>query len=107
MTGFSEGSVFREKAVARMYGVCAGELCGVHNCLNYEVTLNGWRWSYEIRFIRHSNVKRAAIRFGIYGHSRDSHLPARSNDANRNFTPIGDEDFFEHDSPLDPTVPTQ
>ena len=45
--------------------------------------------------IRHLNVESGAVRVGVDGYARDLRFTQRPDDADRDLTSIGDEDFFE------------
>ena len=45
------------------------------------------------RFISHSNVEGCAVRLGEDGDGRNAELAACTDDANRNFTPVRNEDL--------------
>jgi hypothetical protein len=45
-------------------------------------------------------MESAAIHIGIYGDRLDAHLATGTNDANRYFTAVCDQDSFEHEKAL-------
>src|SRR6185436_17722445 len=50
--------------------------------------------------VRHPHCERAPIGVGVHGHRADPHFPQRPNDADRDLSPIGDENFAKHRSAI-------
>ena len=91
-----EGRTFGEKAVTGMHGLGAALLAGRDDVLDDEIALGRRRGADGDRLIRHLDVERVAVGFGIDRDRRNPH-PARGlYDAARDFAAIGNEDSLEH-----------
>ena len=89
--------VLGEKAVARVNRIGACDLgCGKH-AWDVEIAFCALGGTDTNRLVRKTYMKRMRIGLRVDGHRGDAELLARGNDAERNLSAIGDEDFLEHD----------
>ena len=65
--------------------------------LDVEVGLGGRRRADGISLVGFAHVQRGAIHFGEDRDRGDAHLAAGANDAHRDLSAIGDQDFLEHE----------
>ena len=74
----------------------AGLPGGRENGLDVQVALRRSGWPDQDRFVREPRRKGLDIRFRVDGHALDPHFLQRPENANRDLTTVGDENFFEH-----------
>ncbi|MDT4844570.1 hypothetical protein FQZ97_785360 [compost metagenome] len=91
-----EIGVLRQEAVAGVNGFGVGHLGRGDDGGHAEVALPRSRRPDTDRLIRQAHILGIAIGFGIDHHRLDAHLTASALDPQGNFTPVGDQDFFEH-----------
>ena len=87
---FGKRFTLGEKPVAGMNRVDARDLCGADDVWYVEIRPRRLRRTDAVRFVRHSDVKRVAIRFGKDRDRPHAELAARSHDAQRNLAAVGD-----------------
>ena len=93
---FGKFRVFRQESVTGMHGLRAGLAAGFHDLLNNEIAFGRGRRSDEDSVIRHLDVKRIAVGFGIDGDGFDTHAPGGLDDPAGDLAAIGDQNTFEH-----------
>jgi hypothetical protein len=71
-------------------------LCGAYDAIGAKVAVGASRPPDADRFIGQLDMERLDVGFGIDRQSFDAQLTAGSDDAQSNFTAIGDEDFLNH-----------
>ena len=91
-----EVRVLGKKSVAGMDGIHVGDLCCADDAVNAQITFRRRRLADANRLVRHLHVHRVGVRFRINRHGADVQLLAGANDPNRDFTAIGDQNFFKH-----------
>ena len=69
---------------------------GIQNALDIQVAFWRGRSPDMRRFIGLADVHRGAVRVGIDGHRTDTHLPYSADDAERDLTTVGDQNFWKH-----------
>ena len=100
-TCLSELFVFREKAVAGMYGLRTGLFRRVEDAFDIEITFARGRQSDQYRFVCEARMARIGIGFGEHRHSANAQATRRLDNPAGDLAAIGNEDFLEHGvSPL-------
>ena len=85
-----------------MNRIDVGNLGGADHLWNVQVTFaRSWR-PYTHRLIGEAHVQRVPVRLGVDGNRGDAELLARIDDAQGDFTTIGNEDFSKHFRPVEP-----
>src|SRR3984885_10721135 len=79
-----------------MNRIRTGALRHVQNLFDVEVRLRRSGGADWISFIRVANVQGWAIDVGINRDSGNAHFVARADDAHRNLSAIGNQNFLEH-----------
>ena len=92
--------VFREKPVARMHGVGTRNLTGCEQRRNVEVAVLSGRRANADAFVGEPYMHRVRVRRRVYRHCGNAEFFARPQDAQRDFSSVGNEDFIEHGSQL-------
>src|SRR6476646_4475846 len=64
--------------------------------LDIEIRLGGRCRAKMVSLIGLAHMKSSPVYVGVHGYRLEPHLPARSNHAHRDFSPIGDENLLEH-----------
>ena len=93
---FGEFGVFREKAVAGMDGVGAGDLAGGEQGRNVEIGFARRGRADADRFVGQLHVHGLGVGGRMDGDRGDAQLLRGAQDAKRDFAAIGDQDLFEH-----------
>ena len=93
---FGEARVFRQKAVARVYGIRARDLASSKQPWNVEIAVGGCRRADAHAFIRQAHMHRIRVRGRVHGNRGNSQFLARALDAQCDFTPVCDQNFVEH-----------
>src|SRR5689334_6256268 len=83
-----------------MYRVGATGLGGIDDSIDAEVALAGRTRTDRDGFVRHADVARGAIAFGIHRHRREAHVTTRAHDAHRDLPAVGDEDLAQNQAIL-------
>ena len=96
-TDFGEMRVLGKKPVAGMDGIDIANLGCAHNAIDFQITLGAGRGANADRFIRELNMQRIDVRFRINSQGTNTKFFAGANDAQCDFTAIGDQNFFKHD----------
>src|SRR5262249_183916 len=96
VAGCRKRGILCKKSVPRVNRIRAAALGRVDNFLDGQVTLPRRSGTDRVCFVSHSYVKCATIRFRIYGNRADSQFPTRTNNADRNFTSVRDQDLLKH-----------
>ena len=91
-----EAGILREKAVARMHGLGAGDLAGRHDGRDVEIAVARRRRADAHALIGQAHMHRLFIRGRMDGDRLDAELAAGAQHAQRDLAAIGDEDFVEH-----------
>ena len=91
-----ESGVFRQEAVARMHGLRPGDLAGRDDRGLRQVAFRRRRGTDADGFIGHPHMHRIGIGGGMDGDRLDPHFLTGTDHAQRNLTPVGDQDFVEH-----------
>ena len=93
---FGKARVLREKAVARMHGVGAGDLAGGEQRRNVEIAVARGGRADADAFVGEPHMHGVLVRGRMHGDRRDAQLLARAQDTQRDFTAVRDQDFVEH-----------
>ena len=88
--------VLRQKAVTRMDGIGTASLCRGNHFFNIQITLFCHGRSYRISLIGICHMMRGAVGLGEDRNRKQSHLPARTHDAQGNLTSVGNQYFLNH-----------
>src|SRR5450830_1377233 len=97
---FSEIGVFRQKPITRVNCLCIGHFSRADNRWHAEVTQIRWRRTDTDRFIGQLDIFCFAVGFGMHDNGFDTHLAACALNTERDFTTVGDKNFFKHDLTL-------
>ncbi len=93
---FTELCVFRKKSVSGMDGLTTGFECGVDNFFSHQIGFGGTGVSQQYGFIGLLHMKASGVCVGIYRHGLDARLLACPNDADGDFSTIGNQNFIKH-----------
>ena len=96
-----ERRALREKAIARMDRLGAGLEAGGDDLVDREIGLGRGRRADGDRLIRHLDVERVLVGFGIDGDGPDAHAARRLDDATGDLAAVGDQDCLEHRRPCE------
>ena len=91
-----ERRALREKAVARMDSLGACLETGGDDLVDREIGLGRGRRAYRDRLIRHLDMQRILVGFGIDGDGPDAHAARRLDDATGDLAAVSDQDCLEH-----------
>ena len=91
-----EARVLGQKPVAGMDGVGAGDLAGGDDGGNVEIAVLGGGRPDADALVRELDVHRLLVGGRIDGDRGDAELLGRAHDAQRDLSPVGNEDFIEH-----------
>ena len=94
---FGEAGVLAEKAVAGMDGVDIGDFGGADDGGNIEVAARALGRADADGLIGETHGQAVAVGFGIDRDGRDAEILAGADDAQRDLTPVGDQDFLKRD----------
>ena len=79
-----------------MNGIGTASLCRGNHFIYIQITLFCHSRSYRIGLIGISHMMRGAVSLGKDGNRKQSHLPARTHDAQGNLTSVGNQYFLNH-----------
>ena len=91
-----EAGVLRQEAVAGMHRVGAGDLAGGEQARDVEIALGGGRRADADALVGEAHVHGIGVGGGVHGDGGDAELLARALDAQRDLSPVGDQDLVEH-----------
>ena len=94
--GMREGRTFREKTIARMDSLGPCLETGGDDLVDREIGLGRGGRAYRNGLIRHLDMQRILVRFGIDGDGPDAHAARRLNDATGDLAAVSDQDCLEH-----------
>ncbi len=94
--GAGEVGVLGEEAVAGVHGVGAGLLDDVEDALGVEVALGRGLPAERVGLVGQPDVERFAVELGVHRHAGDAELLARTDDADGDLAPVGDQDLGQH-----------
>jgi hypothetical protein len=94
---FFEVRVLGEEAVAGVDGIDISDFGGANDAIDAQIALRRGSFTDADGFVGHVNVHRIGVSLGIDGYGSDVEFLARADDADGDFTAIGDEDLLEHD----------
>ena len=93
---FRETRVLGQKTIAWMNGVGAGDLARRDNGGNVEIAVARRRRPDAYALVRKLDVHRVPVGGRIDRDGRDAEFLGRAHDSQRDFAPVGDQDFIEH-----------
>ena len=82
--------VFRQEAISGVDGLRTGYFAGCDDRGDRQIAVGGLRRADADGFIGHTHVHRIAVGSRVHRDGFDTHLAARTDDAKRNFTTVGD-----------------
>ncbi len=97
LADFGEVGAFRQEAVAGMNRVGAGDLGGADDRRHVQIAVGAARRTDADVLVREPDVQRVLVGLGIDGDGLDAELAARMDDAQRDLTAIGDQNFLKHE----------
>ena len=93
---FGEARVLRQKAVAGMHRIGAGDLAGGEQRRDVEIAVARRRRADADAFVGEPHMHRVGVGGGMHRDGRDAELLAGAQHAQRDLAAVGDQDFFEH-----------
>ena len=93
---FGEAGIFRQKAVAGMHGVGAGDLAGREQRRHVEITVLGGRRSDADALIGEPHMHGVGVGGGVHRDGRDAEFLARAQNPQCDLAAIGYQDLVEH-----------
>ena len=93
---FGKARILRQKAVAGMHGVGAGDLAGREQRRNIEVAVLGRRRPDADAFVGEAHMHGVFVRGRMDRDGRNAKLLAGAQHPQRDFPTVGDQDFVEH-----------
>ena len=93
---FGEARVLRQKAVARMHRIRAGDLAGGQQRRNVEVAVAGGGRADADALVGEPHMHGVLVGGRVHGDRRYAQLLARAQHAQRDFTAVCDQDLVEH-----------
>ncbi len=94
LTSLSKVRILRQEPIPRMHRIRPHSPGNRQNHIPPQIALRRRRRPQPISLIRMQHMQRRAVRVGVHGHRRQSHLPACTNHAQCNLTAIRNQDFF-------------
>ena len=91
-----EMGILRQETVAGVDGVNVGDLGCADNPIDPQIALAGGRFADADGFVRHLNVHRVGVRFGIDRDRADVKFLARADDAYGDFPAIRNQNLLKH-----------
>ena len=101
LADFDEMRVLGQETVAGMDGFHIRNFRGTDDPVDLEIAFRTGRFANADRFIRQLDVERIGVGLGVDGHTADAEFLAGADDAHRNFTPVGNQNFVKHAWPID------
>jgi len=95
---FCKLAVLCQKSIARMNTICIGDFGCRHDVGDVQITVGTGRFSDTHSFICESYVQAILVGSRINSYSFNAHFTAGSDYPESDFTSVGDQYFFEHDS---------
>ena len=99
--GVGESRVLRQKSIAGMDGIGAGDDGRLDDLLTQKIALGRRCRPQKNRLIRLAHMRRVGIGFGIDGDRADTHSLGGAHDAAGNLAAIGDQERLDHE----PVIP--
>jgi hypothetical protein len=96
LDAFGEVGVLAEEAVTRVDRLGVGDFGGGDDLRHVEVAVGGRRGADAHRLVGHGDVLEVAVDGGMHRDRADAERVARAQDAQRDFTTVGDDDFVQH-----------
>ena len=90
-----EAAVLGEEAVARVHRVGTGLVRDLDQLVLQQVGVAGRGAAEGVGLVGDLDVERVAVRLGVDGDGSDAVVRAGAGDADRDLTPVGDEDFAD------------
>jgi hypothetical protein len=88
--------IFGQETVPGVDGVRAGDFSGGQQGGDVEVAFTCGGRANTHGLIRKLHMETVNVRGGVDGHGLDAQITGGADDPERNFTPVGNEDFFKH-----------
>jgi hypothetical protein len=81
---------------------CVGTMMqgGFDDFIDAEVAFRRGRGTQVRGFVGHADGERGSVGIGVDGYARDVHFAESANEADGDFTAIGDQDLAEHKGPI-------
>ena len=89
--------VLGEEPITGMNRIDIANLGCAHDAIDFQITFRARRRADADGFIRKLNVQRIDVRFRINRQRANAELFAGANDAQRDLTAIGNQNFLKHD----------
>ena len=96
LADLGEVRVFRQEAVAGMNRIDVAHFGRAHDAIDLQVTVGARGGTDADRFVRQLHMERIDVGLRVDSQRADIEFLAGANDAKRDFSAVGDEDFFEH-----------
>ena len=101
-----EVGVLRQKSVAGMHGVRSAGQGHADDPVDVQVALFRGGSADAISLVGEHHMPRQPVGFREQRHRADTHLATRANHAHRDFSPVGNHDFFYHNNKFGSTCPS-
>ena len=98
---FGEVGVLAQQAVAGMDGVDVGDFGSGDDGGDIEIAVGGARRADADGFVGKADVERVAVGLAVDGDGADAEFPASIQNAQRNFTAIGNQNLTKHSRPFE------
>src|SRR3569623_200293 len=100
---FRKARILRQKAVAGMHGVRAGDLAGREQGRNIEIAVLGGRRSDAAALVGKADVHREGVGRGMHGHGSNAEFFAGTQYAQSNLAAESNQNLVEHRASLVPS----
>src|SRR5262249_13409174 len=93
---FREAGILGKEPVSRMDGLGAGDFACGEQCWDIEIAVLGGGWADADTFVGKPHMHRIRVSRRMNGNGRDAEFLAGAQNAERDLSPVRDEDFVEH-----------
>ena len=88
--------VLGQKTVAGMNRIHIRDFRRADDAVNAQIAFRGSRFADTDRLVGHLDMHRVGVNLGIHRDRADVQFLAGADDADGNFSAVGDQDFFKH-----------
>ena len=91
-----ESGILRQETIARMHRISPAAPCNLQQLAHVQVGIGRALTLQGESLIRQAHMQRIPIRIGIYRHALHAIIGTCTDDAHRNLTAVGNQDFLDH-----------